>query len=284
MRRGTGASARAFLLALAMLPGLGCALHTSQAGSLRIGGSDTMAILTQRWAEEFMRLNPGVVVEAVGGGSGWGIEALLRREVDVSAASRAMLPEEVEQLYARHGTLGVSFRCAKDAVSVYLNPQNPLRGLSLTQLEAIFTGQVRSWSDLGGAPVPIVVLLRQPGSGTYHLFRELVLSNQPFTTDSRTLPTTAAVVDAVRHEPGAVGFGGLAYGPDLIHARIEGVEAVAEQVRSGEYPLARYLYLNTLRPPSGLAKRFVDWTLGPAGQRVVAEVGFVPLWEPRGTR
>ena len=90
--------------------------------------------------------------------------------------------------------------------------------------------------------------------------------------------TTRGITDAVGDIVGAVGYGGIAYGQGLVHCRIDGVAPTEDNVRSGAYPISRYLYLCTVDKPVGLAKEFIDWVLSPAGQRVVAEVGYVALW------
>jgi phosphate transport system substrate-binding protein len=217
-------------------------------------------------------------VTAAGGGTGEGIRALIAGSVEIAAASRPLSPEEVERLYERTGALGVGHRCALDGLSIYLHPDNPVRSLTLLQLKAIFTGRIGTWAKLGGPDAPIEVLTRQPSSGTYRLFQELVLDEEPFSERAVALPTTAAIVDALRADPHAIGFGGIGYGADLVHCAVEGVAPNAATVRDGTYPLARYLYLYTARPPAGAVKAFVDWVLSPAGQRAVADAGYVPLW------
>ena len=245
---------------------------------VRIAGSDTMAVLTRVWTERFMEGNPGVAVLSTGGGTGEGIRALVAGAVDVAAASRPLTPAEVEALHGRTGTLGVGFRCALDGLSIYLHPDNPVRSLTLLQVKGIFTGRIGTWAKLGGADAPIEVLTRQPSSGTYRLFQELVLDEEPYSERATALPTTTAIVDAVRADPNAVGYGGLGYGADVVHCAVDGVAPSAATVRDGSYPLARYLYLYTARPPAGTVKRFIDWVLSPAGQRIVTDAGSVPLW------
>jgi phosphate transport system substrate-binding protein len=249
-----------------------------QPREIRIAGSDTMLLLTRRWAEEFMRREPGLVVSVRGGGTGSGVEDLVRGDVELCAASRPLFPDEVQQLYERHRTLGVSFRCARDALGVYVHPDNPVRNLSLDELTGIFTGRITTWQALGGLEAPIEVLVRQPNSGTYRLFQELVLSEEPFYASAATQPTTAAVVASVLADRSAIGYGGLAYGAGVALCRIDGVEPTPRNVRNGDYALARYLYLYTVRPPKGWTRRFVDWVLSSEGQRLVDEVGYVPLF------
>ncbi len=245
---------------------------------LRIAGSDTMLLLTRRWAEGFMAATPGIAVWAEGGGSGAGIEALIAGTADIAAASRPLRPDEVRRLHERHGTLGVTVLVAQDALSVLLNPANPVRDLTLLQLKGIFTGRIGTWVKVGGADRPIAVVTRPPNSGTFRVFQELVLDGEAYTARAASAPTTAAVAAVVRNDPAAVGYGGIAYGRDLVHCRIDGVAPAPAAVRDGSYPLARYLYLVTVRPPEEAAKAFVDWVVSPPGQRIVAEVGYIPLW------
>jgi phosphate transport system substrate-binding protein len=253
--------------------------HLPEPRFVRIVGSDTMLVLAGRWAEAFMRHNPGVVVQVQGGGTGAGVVALLHNRADLGTGSRPLLPAEVRELSERHDSLGVSFRCARDAVSVFLNPANPVRDMSLPQLKGLFAGRIRSWSEVGGLETPVQILVRPPNSGTYQLFRELVLDEEAYTERATTLPTTRAVVDAVRKEPAAVGYGGIAFAPDLVHCAVEGQPPTPASVRNGSYPLARYLFLHSVRRPRGWPRRFIDFVFSDEGQRIVEEVGFVSLWE-----
>jgi phosphate transport system substrate-binding protein len=271
---------RAPVFALATALAVACAsLPRSDERTLRIAGSDTMLPLAERWAAAFMTANPGTVVHVEGGGSGAGIAALVDGRVDLATGSRSLLPEEVRRIAARYGTVGISIRSARDGLSVYLNPENPVRELGLPQLKGLFSGRIGSWRKVGGPEAPVHVLIRPPNSGTHHLFRDLVLHEEPYSNRARALPTTQAIVDAVRADPLAVGFGGIAFGIDLVHCSIDGEPPTPENVRSGVYPLSRYLYLHAVRPPRGLAAGFVDFVLGPVGQRIVEDVGFVPLFE-----
>ena len=270
---------RLALVAVAVLLA-GCAsLRRADDRRLRIAGSDTMLPLAERWAAAFMERNPGVVVHVEGGGTGTGITALVAGRVDLATGSRPLLPEEVRALAARHDTVGLSIRSARDGLSVYLNPANPVRELSLPLLKSLFAGRIGGWQKLGGPEAPVRVIIRPPSSGTHRFFRQLVLHEEPYSDRAEVISTTPAIVDAVRKDPLAVGYGGIAYGIDLVHCTIDGEPPTPENVRSGSYPLSRYLYLHAVRPPRGLAGRFVDFVLSREGQTLVEEVGFVPLWE-----
>lgn len=246
---------------------------------VRVTGSDTMLTLARRWAEAFMHLNPGIVVHVEGGGTGAGVVALVDGRADLATGSRPLLPSEVQRLNEKHASLGVSFRCARDGVSVFLNPANPVRDIDLPRLKELFAGRIVNWNEVGGQDARVHILRRPPNSGTHQLFRELVLDEEDYAVEATILPTTAAVVDAVRHDTAAVGYGGLAFAPDLVHCAVGGRPPTPANVRNGSYPLARYLFLHAVRPPRGWPRRFVDFVFSDEGQRIVEEVGFVSLWE-----
>ena len=273
------------LLALALLWASGCApapTVVSENAVVRIKGSDTMLLLVSRWAEEFMKVHPEIAIYAEGGGTETGIDALIDGTVELSAASRTLRAEEARLLLEKRRSLGYSILTAKDALSVYLHPDNPVRNLTLEQTRDLFTGRRTLWTEFGGAPVPVLVVGRQPNSGTQLFFEEHILQGSAYASSTVTVPTTKAVIRMIKGNRGAIGYGGLAFGADVTHASINGVAPTAENVRNGSYPIARYLYLYAAEPPEGAVKEFIDWILSNAGQRVVADVGYIPLWEPAG--
>lgn len=241
-----------------------------------------MMYLAMRWAEAFMQRHPEVAVYVEGGGSGSGLRALIDGDAELCTSSRPMRADEARALLQRQRSLGFSILTAKDGLSIYLHPENPIRNLSLAQLRALFLGDVRNWSELGGENLPVRIFGRPPNSGTHLFFEEHVLRGNPATHASTTVPTTAAMVERVRADRGAIGYGGLAYGSDVTHASIDGIAPTAENVRNGTYPIARYLYLYAARAPEGHRKDFIDFVLGAAGQSVVRDVGYIPLWETAG--
>jgi phosphate transport system substrate-binding protein len=260
----------------------GCTSGAERGGpEVAIVGSDTMLVLNRRLAEGFMRREPGTAVRVTGGGSGVGVDALVAATADIAAVSRPLDPSEVQALYRTHGTLGVRFRIARDGVSVFLNPDNPVRDLSLAELAGVFTGRITSWSEVGGPPIPVRLVVRPPNSGTTRFVRDHVLAGASFASGATVAPTTRAVVGTVAEDIGAIGYGGVAYRTDaVVTCRIDGVDPDAGSIRDERYPLARYLQLVTVAPPEGAVRRFLDFCLGPGGQQVVAESGYLPLWSP----
>ena len=265
-------------LLIAAVAAAGCSSAADGGGEVRIAGSDTMLPLNRRLAEAFMRDHPGVAVRVSGGGTGAGVDALLAGRVGLCAASRPFRPDEVGALYDRFGTIGLRFLVARDALSVWVHPDNPVRSLTMEELAAVFSGTADRWSEVGGADEPIEVVIRPASSGTHHFFRDHVLGDADYAPSALVAARPLDVEAAVRLRPAAVGYGGFVPGLDLVQLLIDGAEPSPAAVRRGAYPLSRYLYFFASRPPTGAAADFVDWCLGPEGQRLVAEVGFIPLW------
>lgn len=241
-----------------------------------------MLELDRRLAEAFMRAHPGLRVEVAGGGSSLGVAALLDGRAEIAAVSRPLASDEVAGMHERFGTLGVRFLVARDALSVFVNAANPVRDLTLAELRAVFTGQTVSWSDIGGGPGSILVVVRPPTSGTHRFFRDHVLGGAPFAAHAVSAATTRAVLEQVAAQASAIGFGGIAYRAEgVAHVAVGGVAPTPDNVRRDRYPLSRYLSFVVVQPPSGLAQRFIDWCLGAEGQKVVEEVGYLPLWRRR---
>jgi phosphate transport system substrate-binding protein len=248
-----------------------------------VKGSDTMVILGQRWAEQYMKRRPGAQIQVTGGGSGTGISALINGTTDICAASRVMKPSERKKLRERYATPGVEIPVAMDGLAVYVNQSNPVGELSFQQLRDIFSGRVTNWKQLGGPEATIIVYSRENSSGTYVFFKDLVLGGSDFTARAQALPGTAAVVNAVVHERNSIGYGGAAYAKGIKVLRVRrdasspAVAPSAQAVAAGTYPLARPLYYYLRSEPRGAIKDYLDWVLSPAGQAIATEVGFFPL-------
>ncbi len=260
---------------------MSCRLQQAPAKTkyIHIQGSDTMYILAQRWAEEYMKHHHDISIYIEGGGSGRGIQSLIEGEIDICSSSRPMLPFEVRQLAERHQRLGMAHLVAKDALSIYLNPSNPIKNLTLDQLKQIYTGEIANWQELNGLNHPILVLTRSPNSGTYYYFKDHVLLNEDYIDDAEIHYSTQSVVDVVSKNIHAIGYGGTAFGDKVMHSKINGVEPTLDNVVQGIYPIARYLYLYTLDTPKGHIKDFIDWILDMPGQVIVAKVGYIPLFQ-----
>ncbi len=252
-------------------------------------GSDTMVNVAQAWAEEYRRVEPNVEVEVSGGGSGVGIAALIRGTIDIANASRDMKPEEIAQAKQNTGKEPKEFIVGHDALAVYVHKDNPLNQITIEQLASIFGegGNTTRWSQLG-VKLPgddtIVRVSRQSSSGTYEFFREHVLGGKDFKLGSRDMNGSKEVVDLIGNTPTAIGYSGMGYATRAVKmlsvAPKAGEPAVAptmENALSKKYPIARSLQVYTLGEPQGAVKNYIDWILSDAGQKVLADSGYVPL-------
>ena len=249
---------------------------------ITVKGSDTMVILAQKWAEVYMKKNPNASIQVTGGGSGTGISALINGSTDICNASRKMKQTEIDKLKARYNTLGVEVPCAKDGITIYLHPSNKIKELSLKQLSDIFAGRVKNWKEVGGANAEIRLYGRENSSGTYVFFKDHVVKTD-YAPNCQTLPGTAAVVNAVKKDVNAIGYGGAAYSAGIEICKVKkddksiAYEANAETIKKNQYPITRYLYMYLKNRPTGALKTYIDWILSPEGQSLVTEMGYFPV-------
>lgn len=255
----------------------------AQSRNITIKGSDTMVILGQRWAEVYMKKNPGVNIQVTGGGSGVGIAALINGTTDIAESSRPMRATERTQLQQRRGLATYELAVALDGLAVYVHEKNPVQELSLEQLKKIYTGAVKNWKEVGGRDERIILYGRENSSGTYAYFKEHVLENADYYPTTQTLPGTAAVINAVAKDIRGIGYGGIAYLKGVRALRVKkdastpGVEPTLENVQKNIYPISRFLYWYIAGQPTGQIKQLVDWVMSSEGQSVVENVGYYPL-------
>jgi len=268
-----------------------CAANRSRHGdTLRVRGSDTMLMLAQGWAESYLTVDPTVAVEVSGGGSGQGIAALEKGNIDIANCSRNLKPEEAAEARKNTGKDPQEFVVGYDALAVFVHRENPLEEITLSQLAEIYKvgGNLSQWSQLG-ARIPtgrdrIVRVNRQSSSGTYEFFRDHVLNKEDFQLGSLDMNGSKEVVELIASTPGAIGYSGMAFATvDVKVLRVRGAagqEAYAptvSNVLSRHYPISRSLLMYTLGEPSPKVRKYLDWVRSPAGQQIVADVGYVPI-------
>jgi phosphate transport system substrate-binding protein len=252
-------------------------------------GSDTMVNLALAWAQTYGQINPNVQIAVTGGGSGTGIAALINGTVDMANASRQIKPEERAQAEA-NGIEPIEYVVAGDAIAIVVHPTNPVEGLTIPQLSAIYSGKITNWREIGGEDRPIVLLSRESNSGTHVFFLEEVVrqgladDHTLFSPDTLLMPSSEGISAEVRQNPNAIGYDGLGYVtsdqkvvPVAPAAGSSYVPPAVETVKDGSYPIARGLYIYTAGEPQGAIRTYLDWILGPEGQAIVREQGFVPL-------
>lgn len=252
-------------------------------------GSDTIVNLALAWAETYQKEHPDVRISVTGGGSGTGIAAMLNGTVTIANSSRAISADELKQATEK-GINPVEHIIAKDAIAVIINPNNPVQQLTLQQLSDIYSGKINNWKEVGGEDRVIVRLSRETNSGTHVYFLERVLrlgdKKNPtlFSTDTLLLPSSEGIINELRTNPNAIGYDGLGYVPKdlkMVAVSSDGIEPYvlpsAETVISKTYPIARDLYMYTATEPTGATKDYLDWILTPEAQKIVANLGFVPI-------
>jgi len=269
---------------LTILMGLyGCSRPTKQeAMSFNVKGSDTMVNLMSAFAEAYMKAHPATQISVTGGGSGTGISALINGTTQICASSRSWKDNEV-QLAKSKNINPTELTVGLDGLAVMTHRQNPINELSLEQISKIYTGQYTRWSEVGGPDQPIVVLSRESNSGTYVYFQEHVLNKADFATTVRLMPSSGAIVQALKDDQWAIGYAGVAYGENsgvkiLKVKKTSDAPAVFPSeaaVHDGSYPISRPLFLYTNGQPSGEIKNFLDWCLTPEGQKIVVETGYM---------
>ena len=257
---------------------------TAFAGNITVKGSDTLVILAQKWAEVYMGQHADTKIQVTGGGTGTGFAALQSQTTDLCDASRKIKPAELQKCLVAFNARPTEYKVALDGLSVYVNPENSLKELTLDQLKDIFTGKVKNWKEVGGADAPITVYSRENSSGTYEFFKEHVLKGQDFAASAQTMPGTAAIVQAVVKDKNGIGYGGAAYGGSSKLVSLKknetspAVNPTEENVLAGTYPIWRYLYVY-VNPnlDKGEVAAYLNWIRSDDGQKYVKDVGYYPL-------
>ncbi len=251
--------------------------------SIQLKGSDTVLPLGQKAAEAFMKMHADVSITVVGGGSGTGITALMDGNTDIAMASRDLKGEEKLKFQEKQMNLEIK-TIAVDALAVIIHPENKVEKLTREQLEKIFTGEITNWKDLGGDDAKIVVYSRENSSGTYEFFKEHVMSKKNYASSVLNMPATGAIVQSVSQTKGAIGYIGLAYmSPEVkaVHVSYdEGKTFVAPSIASAKdksYPISRPLYYIYDVKKTEKVKSYIDYCLSAEGQKLVQDVGYIPL-------
>ena len=258
-----------------------------------VDGSDTMVNLSQAWAEAYHKLHPDVAIQVSGGGSGVGIAGLMGGKLDMANSSRKMTEKEIASFKQNNpGKEPKEHIVGIDALAIYANPKNPIDSISVEELAEIYGdgGKIDKWSQLGiqNTACPgdeITRVSRQNNSGTYAYFREHVLGkNRDYKNGSIDQSGSKDVVALVAKTPCAIGYSGMGYKTDDVKwvkvSKKKGETGIAPSIETavnGTYPISRPLFIYTPGDATGVVKDFIEWCNGPEGQKIVKDVGFVPL-------
>jgi len=240
---------------------------------ITIKGSTTVLPIAQSCAEAYMDENPSVDISVQGGGSGVGIASIVDGTADIGDASRPIKDKELNAAVS-NGVVPKAHVVAMDGIAVVVHPSNPISAMTKKQIQEIYTGGARSWPH----GEKLVVISRDSASGTYETFYKLALDKKKPRSDALLQASNKAVATTVANTPGAIGYVGLGYlSSDIKAVTVEGVMPSKETVLSGEYMLARPLFMYTNGKPVGIIKDFIDFVLSEEGQYLAEQSGYVGL-------
>ncbi len=244
-----------------------------------VDGSTTVGPIAKAFAEYFMAANPDVNITVSESGSGNGAKSLVNQTCDVADMSRPMKDSEFKAA-ADKGIQPVAHVVALDGLPILVHPSNPVQELTVEQVRKIYLGEITNWSEVGGPDQKIVAISRDTNSGTYETFEEKVMDKQKIREDCEYVGSNGAIRQRVQSTPAAIGYAGLGFVDKTVKAlKINGIYPSAETVQTGEYPVARPLFMYTNGYPKlgSPLYRFVTIHLGADGQEMVEEIGFVPV-------
>lgn len=263
-------------------------------------GSDTLNNLMTFWAESFRREYPNVRIQIEGKGSSTAPVALLAGTAQIGPMSRPMKNDEIDAFTAKYGYKPTAIGVALDSLAVFVNKDNPLKALSMPQVDAIFSKTLKggapesivTWGQLGltgdWQDKPLSLFGRNSASGTYGFFKEHALAKGDYKDTVKEQPGSASVVMGITEDVAGIGYSGIGYKTSGVKAVAlsakEGGEAVDtsyENVLSGKYPLSRMLYLYVGKEPNkplpAVTAEFLRFVLSKEGQEIVVKDGYLPL-------
>jgi phosphate transport system substrate-binding protein len=271
----------AALIAFAVGIGAGSAIFGGSAGAVTIkeGGSTTVLPLAEKWAAAYEDEVPNVGITTQGGGSTAGVTGVLEGLFDVAGASRELKQSELDA-----GAWG--YPVAKDGVAIVVDADatHGITELTIEQVRGIFNGTYTNWNQVGGADQAIVVISRAAGSGTRDTFEELVMDGSEITPTAEEVSSNGEMRIRVGATLAAIGYLSLGYVDDTVTALAISdngayVPCTVENCQSGAYPVVRTLYLVTDGEATGTVKNFIEWCRSPAGQEIVEDEGYIPLYD-----
>ncbi|MAX42950.1 MAG: phosphate ABC transporter [Alteromonadaceae bacterium] len=271
------------------------------AGKITSVGSDTLANLMTLWSQEFKHLYPDVKFQIQASGSSTAPPALTEGTATIGPMSRELKPSEIQAFIRAHGYPPTVIQVALDAIAIFVERRNPLPGLTLSEVDAIFSATrfcggeeaISHWSQLGvdnyGQGAPIRLFSRNSVSGTYGLFKIMALCDGDFTKTVNEQPGSASVVLSVASSKGGMGYAAYGYKTAGVRALPLGENAAefiplnVETVREQQYPFTRFLYLVINKSPDDplptLVREFLTFVLSDTGQKLVARDGYFPIKE-----
>ena len=269
-------------------------------GTIKSVGSDTLNYLMTLWGEGFKKMYPNAQIEIEGKGSSTAPPALIAGTATFGPMSREMKQNEIDEFVAKFGYKPTALPTSIDMLAVYVNKDNPIKGMTMAQVDAIFSKNrkmgyaedLTNWGQLGlageWATLPISLYGRNAASGTYGFFKENALGKGDYKDSVKEQPGSSAVVQGVASDKGGIGYSGIGYKTADVRAVAlaadsdsEAVEAEPANAYTGEYPLSRYLYVYVNYQPGSqmdpLRREFIKYVFSRQGQEDVVKDGYFPV-------
>lgn len=258
-----------------------CGAAASAETKIVIDGSTTVGPISKAFADFYKENHAGVNITISESGSGNGVKSLMNNACDIANMSRFMKPAEFKSCVDK-GILPVAHVVAFDGLAVVVNPKNPVKALTVSQIADIYTGKISNWKQLGGEDAKIVVVSRDTNSGTYETFNELVLKKAAITKDAEYVGSNGQARTRVNTTKNAIAYVGLGFVDDTVKPlSVEGILPTAKSVSTGKYPIARPLYMFTNGYPKmgSDVYNFVTLHLSKEGREIVSDLGYIPVCE-----
>lgn len=258
-----------------------CGAAASAETKIVIDGSTTVGPISKAFADFYKENHSGVNITISESGSGNGVKSLMNNACDIANMSRFMKPAEFKSCVDK-GILPVAHVVAFDGLAVVVNPKNPVKALTVSQIADIYTGKISNWKQLGGEDAKIVVVSRDTNSGTNETFNELVLKKAAITKDAEYVGSNGQARTRVNTTKNAIAYVGLGFVDDTVKPlSVEGILPAVKSVSTGKYPIARPLYMFTNGYPKmgSDVYNFVTLHLSKEGREIVSDLGYIPVCE-----
>ena len=237
------------------------------ADSVVIAGSTSVQPFAEVLAQDYMASHPGVSIDVQGGGSAAGIMATQSGTTDIGMSSRNLQGSETSLW---------SIEIARDGIAIIINPKNPITDLTLQQIADIYDGKTTNWDQIGGKKGEIDVFTREDGSGTRSSFESLVMGKSQIMARAMVENSNGAIRQLVADDPAAVGYISLGLVDSTVKALdLGGIVPSRAHVVDGTYNLSRPFLFLSLKPPEGLVKDFIDFTMSAEGQKILYDQGLI---------
>lgn len=247
-------------------------MFKGEKGAVRIAGGTAHIPVMKEVAKRIMTVHPAIQISIAGGGSGVGIKQVGEGLIDIGNAGREPTETEIKNFSLK------VFKWAIDGVGVVVNPGNPVRSLTKSQVKDIFAGTIDNWKQVGGIDKPINIYTREDASGTREVFWEKGLDKGEIAKKANVVVSNGAMKSAISQDPYGIGYVSVGHIDQTVApVAMDGVAPTIQTVKEGQYKVSRGLYSCTKGEPTGLTKKFIDYLFTPEGQQIVQSGGFISV-------